>query len=841
MKNLIIIDTFGFFFRLYYAMPNLKSKGGRASGMITAFANFIYNLEKDFGGDYVIFALDSKGKSFRSQIDENYKTNRKEAPEKLKEQLPVCIEMLEKMGFYNLSFENYEADDIIASAVKKFQNENLFIKIVTSDKDLYQLINEKVNILSPTTKELHDEKACLEKFGLQAKQVRDYLAICGDVSDNIPGIKGIGSVGAKKLLKEFGTLENIYENLDKVRNVRTKNILEQGKESAFLSQKLASLYEDLELPSLEFATFPKDPLLKIKDILQDYSLFNLLKKLAKDEGEKDSKEVKVLKSKEDFQQAFRENEKVYFYLEVDKKDLKSAQMENLTFAYDKNLNFRINLNEELMTVFSKEELSNFLNELFNKNFLIIHDLKFTVELLEKNSFHINIDKVKFFDIEIFYYLYDSNLNLNLEALYKGESEINSRKVLELYEEILSKKEYKIITLANSIDFPLVKILLQMQREGIKVDIKEMKKNAKALTLKLEENKKEIFALTGQNFNLRSPKQLSKVLFEDLALPAKKKTKTGFSTDESVLKDLLNEHEVIQKILDFRELEKLLSTYYEPLISFALKDNKHRIHTTFLQTKTATTRLASVHPNLQNIPVRSTLAKDLRTCFIAKDGFSLLSLDYSQIELRLLAHFSQDETLMQAFLNNEDIHAQTALKLFGELSKEKRALAKTINFGILYGMGQVKLAKSLGISNKEAKTYIENYFLAFPTVKNYLFALEKKIVEESFVSTLFGRKRYFDFEGANPVEIATYKREGINSQFQASAAEIIKKAMVEIAEILDEDRIILLQIHDELIFEVKDEVLEDFALKVKNIMENIVELRIPLKVSSQSAKNLGELK
>lgn len=841
MKNLIIIDTFGFFFRLYYAMPNLKSKDGNASGMISGFANFIYNLERDYDGDYVIFALDSKGKSFRSQIDENYKINRKEAPEKLKEQLPICIEMLERMGFYSLSVENYEADDIIASAVKQFKDDKLFIKIVTSDKDLYQLIDENVNILSPITKELHDEKACLEKFGVLPKQVRDFLAICGDVSDNIPGIKGIGPVGARKLLKKFGTLENIYENIEQVRDARTKTILKDSKDMAFLSQKLASLYEDLELPNLDFAIFPKNPLLKVKDILQNYSISALLKKLIKEEEEKDSEEVKVLRTKEDFAKVLRENEKVYFYLQADNKDLRKAQLENLTFAYDKNLNFRINLNEELMTVFSKDELSLFLNRLFNKNFLIIHDLKFTLELLEKNSIFVTLEKDNFFDIEIFYYLYNSDLPLALDALYKGESEINSRKVLELYEEILEKKEDKIIALLTSIDFPLVRILLEMQREGIKVNIKEMQKNAKALTFALDELKNEIFVLTGQNFNLRSPKQLSKVLFEDLGLPAKKKTKTGFSTDESVLNDLLDEHEVIEKILAFREREKLLSTYYEPLIIFALKDNKHRIHTTFLQTKTATTRLASIYPNLQNIPLHSALAKDLRTCFIAKDAFSLLSLDYSQIELRVLAHFTQDEILTQAFLNDEDIHAQTAFKLFGEVNKEKRALAKTINFGILYGMGQVKLAKSLRISNKEAKAYIDNYFKSFPTVKNYLFNLEEKILKEGFVSTLFGRKRYFDFKNASPVERATYIREGINSQFQASAAEIIKKAMVEIAKLCDRDKIMLLQIHDELIFEVKDNLIETFTAQVKNIMENIVQLRIPLKVSSQSAKNLGELK
>lgn len=842
MKNLIIIDTFGFFFRLYYAMTNLRSKDGKPSGMVSGFANFIYNLERDYGGDFVIFALDSKGKGFRSQIDENYKLNRKEPPSELKEQLIVCIKMLEKMGYYSLSFEGFEADDIIASAVKQFKNKDIFIKIVTSDKDLYQLIDTKVRILSPTTKKLHDKESCFEKLGVYPNQVRDFLAICGDTSDNIPGVKGIGAVGAKKLLNEFKTLEDIFENIDKIRNERTKTILQDSKKVAFLSQKLASLYDDLRLPDLEFATIPQNPLLKVKDILQDYSLKSLLKKIDQFEEPKPTqtdKNLKILNDKTALFNALQKNQTLYFYLQATSKDLQKATLENITFSYDKNSNFQINLNEDLISNLTKNDISQFLNELFTNNFLVIHDLKFTIEILEKNSITFKIKN--YFDTAIFYYLFDSNLNLNLENLYKGQSQINSIKVLELYKDAISKNEENLLNFANSVEFPLLQILLKMQKAGIKIDVDKMRENSKKLSFKLNELQNEIFTLTKSSFNLRSPKQLSKVLFEDLKLKTHKKTKTGFSTDESVLNELIDEHESISKILDFRELEKMISTYYEPLINYALKDKNHRVHTTFLQTKTATTRLASINPNLQNIPARSTLSNDLRSCFIAKDGFSLISLDYSQIELRLLAHFSQDETLVNAFLNDEDIHNQTALKIFGEVSKEKRAIAKTINFGILYGMGQVKLAKSLKITNKEAKSYIESYFKAFPTVKNYLQSLEDEIVETGFVTTLFERKRYFDFKNANPMQIAAYKREGVNARFQSSAAEIIKKAMVRIDEFLNEDKKMLLQIHDELIFEVKDEIIQEFGLQVQNIMQSIVKLKIPLKVSLNSAKNLRDLK
>ena len=352
---------------------------------------------------------------------------------------------------------------------------------------------------------------------------------------------------------------------------------------------------------------------------------------------------------------------------------------------------------------------------------------------------------------------------------------------------------------------------------------------------------EIYELCGENFNINSTKQLGEVLFEKLKLPSKKKTKTGYSTDESVLSELLDLHPVIAKLLDYREIYKLQSTYCEPLLNLAMQDENNRIYSNFLQTGTSTGRLASKNPNLQNIPARGAMAKDMRNCFVAKSGYSLISLDYSQIELRLLAHFSKDPALIKAFENDEDIHARTAISIFGESDNGKRAIAKSINFGLIYGMGANKLSAELKIPRNDAKNYIERYFAAFSTIKNFLENIKNNAKNDGFTTTLFGRKRYFDFAGATPMLLATYEREAVNTKFQGSAADIIKKAMLEISPFLGESASMILQIHDELIFEVKDEFVNTFSQKVQTIMENVVKLNVPLKTSLSVAKSWGELK
>ncbi|EOI0774303.1 DNA polymerase, partial [Campylobacter coli] len=413
--------------------------------------------------------------------------------------------------------------------------------------------------------------------------------------------------------------------------------------------------------------------------------------------------------------------------------------------------------------------------------------------------------------------------------------------LRFYLYFLKNLEPHLLDLAKNYEFDFIKIIMMMEENGIKLDTHALEILMKKFESEIKILSEEIYDLCEDRFNLNSPKQVGDILFEKLKLPSGKKGKTGYSTDEKVLNELLDKHPVISKILDYRELAKLYSTYCEPLLKLALKDENSRIYSSFLQTGTATGRLSSKDPNLQNIPAHGQYAKDYKSCFIAKEGFSFISLDYSQIELRMLAHFSEDEKLLNAFKNDEDIHARTAIMIFGESNYETRSIAKSINFGLIYGMGYKTLSKNLKIEANLAKTYIEKYFENFTSIKSYFEKVKNEAKANGFISTLSGRKRYFDFENAKPMQVAMYERESINSILQGSAADIIKFAMLEIAKILNQDKRLILQIHDELIFEVKDELCENFVKKTSDIMENIVKLKVKLKTSSSIAKKWGNLK
>ena len=873
-KTITIIDTFGFFFRLYYAMSGLKSRDGKPSGMVSGFANFIANLKNEFASDYIIFALDSKGKTFRSEIDPNYKTNRQAPPEALLEQLPVCIDMIEKMGLYSFSKEGYEADDVIASAVKKHKNDFL-INIVTHDKDLYQLIDENVRIYSPAKKALYDRNGCFEKYGVFPEQIRDFLAICGVSADNIPGVKGIGDKGAKKLLDEFGSLEKIYENIDKLPQNKQKEYLIDGKESAFLSKKLATLYDELEIPPLEMAKFPtSNPLLKNKEILKDYSLNRLLDAIKVQNEKKDLAFEAILISDEN--ELLRlvgdidEQTIVSFDTETTGIDSKNAKIVGFSFCFNEQRAYYVPLSHNYLGAPRQVSLNvaKTAVERIYKGFVVGQNLKYDFRIIQ-NNFGLTPPK-NYADTMILAWLINPSESVGMdnlalryfnyktikfeEVVKKGENfaSVDVKNAtnyasedawitLKFYFKFINLLDKNLLNLAKNLEFPFVKVLFEMENEGIMANKFRLKAMIESNAEKLRSLTAEIYELCGENFNINSTKQLGEVLFEKLGLPSKKKTKTGYSTDESVLSELLDMHPVIAKLLDYREIYKLQSTYCEPLLNLAMQDENNRIYSNFLQTGTSTGRLASKNPNLQNIPARGAMAKDMRNCFVAKSGYSLISLDYSQIELRLLAHFSKDPALIKAFENDEDIHARTAISIFGESNNGKRAIAKSINFGLIYGMGANKLSSELKIPRNDAKNYIERYFAAFSTIKNFLENIKNNAKNDGFTTTLFGRKRYFDFANATPMLLATYEREAVNTKFQGSAADIIKKAMLEILPFLGESASMILQIHDELIFEVKDEFVNTFSQKVQTIMENVVKLNVPLKTSLSVAKSWGEMK
>ena len=882
MKTLTIIDTFGFFFRNYFALPNLRNKDGFPTGLLTGFANFIYSLRSELDSDYILFALDAKGKTFRHEIDNNYKATRPEAPEDLKKQLPVAIDWIKKMGFKCYSKEGYEADDVIASAVKFATQNDIKVRIVSHDKDLYQLIDDdKITLYDPLKKIDINEKKCYEKFGVYPDKIGDYLSIVGDSADNIPGVKGIGAKGAKNLLDEFNSLEDIYEHIDKVRNPRAAKLLLESRENAYLSKKLVILYDCLDIADkFESFYFPsRQPLDKIADELQKYELKNILKKLGKKEEKQVERKVEfdavLLDTKEKLYDAIKEinsNSLLAFDTETNSLDAYNANIVGFSFALDEKSAYYVPISHNYLGVGEQVSIKDAkiaLEKILTCR-VVGQNLKFDLAVVE-NNFGITNTNI-YADTMILAWLLNPEKTIGLDALSlrffnhpmikfkdtvkRGETfasvDIESAckyasedawMTLKIYNKIIDFLEPELILLAKKLEFPFIKTLLKMEEEGIKVDTQYLRVLLEKSSFKIEELKKDIYKLCGVEFNINSTQQLGKILFEELALPVIRKTKTGYSTDEKVLNKLLDKHEVIPKILEYREAYKLKSTYIEPLYKLGLKDESSRIHTSFIQTGTATGRLSSKNPNLQNIPVKTELGREVRAGFVSKKGYSLIGIDYSQIELRLLAHFSGDEALVKAFNDDKDIHYETALKIFGkELAKSKRGVAKSINFGLLYGMGSRKLSQTINVSTKEAKEYIDSYFASFPTVKEFLHQVGERAKEKGYSQTLLGRRRYFDFENANAMMHASYLREAVNTLFQGSAADIIKLAMNKIMNtIVSEDEKLLLQIHDELIFEVKDELSNSFAKKAQDIMENIYKLRVPLKVSVEIGKNWGELK
>lgn len=791
--------------------------------------------------------------------------------------------MIEKMGFISVSQEGYEADDIIASFVKTCENRDIFVRIITQDKDLYQLIKDgKTSIYSPISKNDYDEAACLEKYGVKPNQIRDFLALCGDNSDNIPGVKGIGAKGAKTLLDEFGSIEGIYENLTLVRNERSRNLLLEGKENAFLSKKLASLYDNLEVQNLiEKATYPdEEPLLKILEILEHYELNTLLKKLRQNPDNKDKNlgfKATLVQDENKLFEILNTLDKesiIAFDTETTGLDTKEAKIVGFSFCMNENEAFYVPLTHNYLGVgeqISLQSAKKAIEVIFN-HFVIGHNLKYDFKIIQ-NNFDLNLPQ-KYADTMILAWLKNPSLRVNMDDLAlrlfnyetlhfeslvkKGENfaSVELEKAckyaaedayitLRFYLYFLKNLETPLLELAKNCEFDFIKIIMMMEENGIKLDTNALEILMKKFENEIKNLSEEIYTLCEDRFNLNSPKQMGDILFEKLKLPSGKKGKTGYSTDEKVLNILLDKHPVIAKILDYRELAKLYSTYCEPLLKLALKDKNSRIYSSFLQTGTATGRLSSKDPNLQNIPAHGQYAKDYKSCFVAKDGFSFISLDYSQIELRMLAHFSEDEKLLNAFANDEDIHARTAIMIFGESNYETRSVAKSINFGLIYGMGYKTLSQNLKIEANLAKSYIEKYFENFTSIKKYFETVKNEAKQNGFIVTLSGRKRYFDFENAKPMQIAMYERESINSILQGSAADVIKLAMLEINkelnEELNEDKKLILQIHDELIFEVKDDLCENFVKKTRDIMENIVKLKVKLKTSSSIAKNWGDLK
>ena len=893
-KTITIIDTFGFLFRSYYALPPLKSKDGFPTGLLTGFMNFISNIGKDFQTDYIVFALDAKGKTFRSDIYEQYKSHRPDVPEDLLKQLPIAISWVEEMGFKTALKNGYEADDIIASIAHDAKQKDLEVRIVSHDKDLYQLIDDdKVYLFDPIKKDVINETKCFDKYGVHPSQFTDYQSLLGDSADNVPGVKGVGTKTAQALIEQFGTLDKIYENIENIEKKRWQTLLLENKEMAYVSKQLVTLAIDCHcIDNLDEFTLPNEnPILKIADKLIDLGLNRVLEKV-NSQGLNYKTVVPEVKTKEEIKCSYEllddenklfkvlnfmpRNSIVAFDTETTDLDTKNAQIVGFSFCYDQNKAYYVPIAHNYLGVgnqISKNDAKRAI-EILNEHKLVLQNFKYDYQIVKYNfdlelkvyadtmimawmldtSSKVGLDFLadKYFDHKMIAYKDTvkkdenfSNVEITLACDYAAEDAMMTLKIFnKLLEEFKNSENQELLDLAFKYEFDFIYVISNMEENGIKVDTKVLEELKVSNALNVKNLTEQIHEKVGVDFNINSPKQLGEILFERLGLQGSKKTKTGWSTNEVVLNKLYNDHEVIPLLLNYRELFKLQSTYIEPLLELAKKEQNSRIYTSFLQNGTATGRLSSKNPNLQNIPVRSEIGNQIRSAFIPKDGYSLVGIDYSQIELRLLAHFSEDKALLEAFNNNEDIHSRTAVEIFGEeKAKENRNIAKSINFGLLYGMGSKKLGDTLGIPPKEAKTYIDSYFKAFGNVKEYLKSIEDSAFEKGFVKTLIGRKRLFDFDSANGMQKAAYLRESVNTLFQGSAADLIKLSMIKIYEKYrnNNDIKMLLQIHDELIFEVKNEKIDEITNNIIEIMENIYKLRVPLKVSCCVGKSWQELK
>ncbi len=903
-KVVTVIDTFGFFFRSFYALPqHLKNKDGFPTGLLTGFTNFISTLQKQHDSDYLIFAIDTKGPTFRNEIDPNYKAHRKAPPEELTMQLPIAIEWIDKMGYKTLGQVGFEADDMIATVVKHAKEKGYDVRVVSHDKDLYQLIDDgKVVVVDAIKRKSMDEDACFEKYGVTPKQFIDYQSILGDSADNVPGVKGIGKVGAEKLLVQYGDLDSIYANIDEIKPLGVQKKLIDSQDNAYMSKELVTLKSDV-FESFDFEEYKMDvehPFLNIYDELVKYEQNAVLRVLrAKNMVSNEAHEKAELRVEE-----VKESENLDFKttLITDKQELVKVlntltpesivafDTETTGLDYEKDslvgFSFSFNDKEAFYVPFahfylgvpdqvSKEDVKIAIRKIFNSK-VVGHNIKFDLHFVSR---FLGDDCLEVYaDSMILAWLINPESALGLDKLsdklldhtmvafkdtvkkgetfasvevedaskYAAEDAFITLKLFNLFNEKLKLQDaIHLIEESQKVEVPFITTLLGMEKEGIKVDAEFLEEFLVEVKETLSELTKKIHELAGSEFNINSTKQLGVILFEHLGLPVGKKTKTGYSTDEKVLNSLKDKHEIITSLLEYREVYKLYSTYIEPLLKLSLEDKDGRIHTSFVQTGTATGRLSSKNPNLQNIPARSAQGLKIREAFVAGEGKKLIGIDYSQIELRLLAHYSQDRVLVDAFNYDKDIHLQTAIALFGEdEAPSKRAVAKTVNFGLLYGMGQKKLSETLGITTKEAKDIIEKYFDSFPTVKTYFRSIVDKSKERGYIETLLKRRRYFDYETASPMFRAAYDRESVNSVFQGSASDLIKLSMNKIDRVIKEERLnakMLLQIHDELIFEVDADEAESLGSKFKEIMESIYELSIPLKASMNIGDNWGQLK
>lgn len=854
MKKVILIDGNNFMFRSYYATAYtgniMKNSKGFPTNALYGFVSMINKIVHEEKPEYMAVAFDI-GTNFRKQKYETYKDGRSETPDELKMQMPIARDVLDAMGIKHFELEPYEADDIIGTFAKKC-NEDPEYKavIITSDKDLLQLISDEVEVKLLKTKDYirYNPQTFLEDWGIKPIRIIDYKALAGDSSDNIPGVRGIGDKTAINLLKTYDTIEDIYEHIDEIKG-KMKEKLILDKENAFISKEIATIYCDVPLSvTLDEIKYDGADFVALNKIYEELEFFSLIKKNVEnsrvDEQKVDFRNVRSIDDLNSLE------DEIAVYVEADKENYHDGDIVGIGISDSKNSYFVSNaLLEEVVPLLNKKKIYTFDHK---KNFVLLKkeclDISCTVDIMIA-AYLLNINVKD--DIA---YLMNSNgsqVTFYSQSLKNGFDKkdiiLKSRFIYDIkdsYLELLKKED--MLDLFNDVEMPLITVLANMEYDGVKVDASILKDMELDMIKRISDIEKDIYELAEEEFNISSPKQLGVILFEKLNLPGAKKTKTGYKTDVNILNKLVDKHPIISKILEYRRLTKIKSTYLEGLANFIRDDGK--IHTIYKQNLTRTGRLSSVEPNLQNIPARDEEGRMIRKAFLPVNDI-FLSADYSQMELRVLAHVSGSLELQQAFINDEDIHTRVAADIYGvsmdEVSKLMRKTAKAVIFGIVYGISGFGLGENLEITAKEAKEFINKYYELYPGVKNYMDTIVQEAYRDGYVKTLFKRKRVIDeLNNKNFMIRQSGERIALNTPIQGTSADIMKIAMVKIFEEMKEKNLkskMLLQVHDELIFDVVDcekEILEEL---VKRNMENCVSLSVPFKVSADYGTDWYECK
>ncbi|EIJ79227.1 DNA polymerase I [Bacillus methanolicus PB1] len=863
-KKLVLIDGNSIAYRAFFALPLLNNEKGVHTNAVYGFTMMLMKIIEDEKPTHILVAFDAGKTTFRHETYSEYKGGRQKTPPELSEQFPFIRELLDAFGIRQYELENYEADDIIGTLSKRAEKEGYQVKVISGDKDLTQLCSEKTTVgitrKGITDIEEYTPDHIKEKYGLTPEQIIDMKGLMGDASDNIPGVPGVGEKTAVRLLAEFKTVENLLNSIDQVTGKKLKEKLEEFKDQALLSKKLATITTeapvDLELKEIKYEGIQKDKVIKL---FKDLSFNSLLDKFG---GESETEETEQMEEIE-FEivssvqsDMFTDNN--IFYVEVLEDNYHYADIIGFSVVNEKGRFFisaEIALKSEAFKEWAEDETKK----------KTVYDAKRSEVALRHHQIHL---KGVEFDFLLASYIINPSESIDDIASIAKRNKFASvqsdeafygkgakRKIPEeekLAEHLVRKaaamdalkeklelelKENKQYELFNELEMPLSLILADMEYQGVKIDINRLRDMGHEINEQLKEIENKIYDLAGEKFNINSPKQLGVILFEKLGLPVMKKTKTGYSTSADVLEKLEQEHEIVREILHYRQLGKLQSTYIEGLLK-VVDPKTDKVHTRFNQALTQTGRLSSTDPNLQNIPIRLEEGRKIRQAFIPSEkDWVIFAADYSQIELRVLAHIANDEKLIQAFKEDLDIHTKTAMEVFhvekDEVTSNMRRHAKAVNFGIVYGISDYGLSQSLGITRKEAAKFIERYLESYPGVKEYMEEIVKEAKQIGYVSTILHRRRYLPEITSRNYNVRSFaERTAMNTPIQGSAADIIKKAMIDMAERLKAEGLktrLLLQVHDELIFEAPKDEIEKLTEIVPDVMENAVELKVPLKV------------